>query len=769
MRLFFKHLLRSIVKRPLQPIVLVFTMMLSVAVSIMALGLGEYATKETQMLQLAQYGNSDVAVSLSSTSQSRFMFTDQLRDVLGDDSKVAGIYEFPMLMNESGDTAIGVAVDFYEINNIFSFDFVQYGDVSTSNVSDVAMISKNFAESRELSLGDDLTVSLFGGERQYTVGAISKEQFMGSCDIMVDISGIVRLLAADSVLISAIGTDFKPCSTMYVDLPAGADTRACAELLKANPIFEQNIVEVVADFSESQANLGSLGHVIDIAILLSSILTIAVTFCCFYILAAERTEENAVFKVAGFKSRSLDLMQYAEIILYCIVGSALGMAFSVLLLKFMVAYAGFVYVKASFDIVHAMLSTAILITVCIITVTIFVLSSKVKRKAKKQNSEVLNSVIVSILPLSLLIVLFVIPCSKSFSVAVACIMTLLLALFFVSPVLLKWVMKRICSVTDKSDESSSGFVKPSLKYAAKNLSSVKVLHNFSRLVALLTAIVVFSMLILLSIPGFVEVKLNTYSGDYLIMNSTESCYNKVRECESVERVNKLYVSGESNFVSVEDISAFSDEIDIDTLPKGNEVVLSYPQAMSRDAKVGEDIIIEFEEKELKLRVIDIVQTSSNFILFDCEHFGASYNMLLVDGKDDISSSKLRQEIVESTALEFAAMASVDSLFETKLHTVEFYAKSGYVLLFTLIIFSMIAMIDNLGQSYRSRKEEFELYRYSGMSASTVKRMKFFEVLWALLFGILLGLTISVIGAFVIQRGLLTVKYDTFRNFFALFK
>ena len=85
----------------------------------------------------------------------------------------------------------------------------------------------------------------------------------------------------------------------------------------------------------------------------------------------------------------------------------------------------------------------------------------------------------------------------------------------------------------------------------------------------------------------------------------------------------------------------------------------------------------------------------------------------------------------------------------------------------IVIFAIVAMLDNLGQSYRARREEFALYRSSGMSAGGVRRMKIFEILIAAGFGVLLGACMAVIGNLITQWGLLSVRYDMFSSLKAL--
>jgi hypothetical protein len=82
MMIFIKHLLRSIRKKPLQPIILVATLMLSVAISILVFSLDDALISEATEGQAARYGTADVTVGLSGNSLSRFMFADKAEELL---------------------------------------------------------------------------------------------------------------------------------------------------------------------------------------------------------------------------------------------------------------------------------------------------------------------------------------------------------------------------------------------------------------------------------------------------------------------------------------------------------------------------------------------------------------------------------------------------------------------------------------------------------------------------------------------------------------
>ena len=123
MKLFFKHLARSIVKKPLQPIILVFTWTLAIAISIFSLAMRTALEEEMRLGQAAKYGNAQVTVGLNGTSSSRFMFANDVETLLDGEGVAAGTFELPLTVGKEKKTVFGVAVDFTEFVKIFDFSF----------------------------------------------------------------------------------------------------------------------------------------------------------------------------------------------------------------------------------------------------------------------------------------------------------------------------------------------------------------------------------------------------------------------------------------------------------------------------------------------------------------------------------------------------------------------------------------------------------------------------------------------------------------------
>jgi len=75
------------------------------------------------------------------------------------------------------------------------------------------------------------------------------------------------------------------------------------------------------------------------------------------------------------------------------------------------------------------------------------------------------------------------------------------------------------------------------------------------------------------------------------------------------------------------------------------------------------------------------------------------------------------------------------------------------------LFALIGIADNLMESYRSRKEEFELYNLAGASKSCVKKIKFYELLLIGVFGVVVGFIGLVFSMLILDKGLKSLMFN----------
>lgn len=781
MRLFFKHLLRSIVKKPLQPVILLVTLMLAMAVSIMSFTMKSGLDQETNAGQQAKYGNAHLTLSLNGDSTSRFMFASDVEEVLLGEADAVGAFELPMLYGEEKDTVFGVATEFSDVGEVFDFRFNEYGKITPSSLGYSALITEKLAKEKGLGLGDKFNVLAFGGEKEYEVAGIAPHRFMDAYDVMVDITGVVRLLADGSPLLSALGDSFKPCSTIYVRI-LGEDIdeeilEKHVERLQADERFADKTLVEVSGKVFVGSNIKYMSLIMDVASLLSLILAGVVTFCCFYVLAHERTNENRSFTLSGAKPWMLHLMQYLEVCIYWLVGGGVGTLLSIPLVRFMVHWAGFEYVVGSIALSAVLKAGAFLLLSVLATATLFIYSQR--RKKKKAKLESVGKSVYIVCGVALLIYgfVFVAPMKIRGAVLIAGMVALVFAVFLVVPPVLKGLM-RVCNRRFEERYTKTYHSKAlALRYAVKNVYSVKILHNIVRLITVLTVVVLGTVLIVISTYGHVSYVESIFNGEYAVLNATESCQEKVLSCDLVDNSYKVYIgtaklSSEKdsslNAFSADEVAVYSPHLHIQTNPSGNQAVVSLGVAKQYLWKVGDVVTVELEGEVKEIVISNVVDAGFSFMALDCEYFGVSRNVLIAKGVEGASSADVLSQLTDATAVELAAIVSVKDLFKGKLATIDVCLKLGVIALLAVVVFSTIGMLDNLYESYRARRSEFALFRHSGMSKKMIRKMKSNEITLTLGLGVLFGLIIFVFYSMMLNAGLYAFRYATFLNFLHFF-
>lgn len=779
MRLILKHLGRSIARRPTQPLILILTVILAVITSTFAFTIEDTIARENSSAQEALYGSSDFTVTLSGSSEERFMFADEAEQILGGGAAVEGCYELPLVF--SGETALGVAVDFYGIDRIFKLEFTEYGSLNPATVATAAFISSSFAKEYGIALGDRLTFEFMGGSRVYTVEGITKNRMIGDHDVMVDISGVVRSMAESSPVFAALGDSFRPASTLYVSLPKdehgnvtgfreiGEDggwkdaTSVAMERLAKDSSYSDKSFKDVRNAVIDETGTGTFDTIIAVAVALACLLSSVVTFCCFYILSSERSEENLALSYAGAGPIRLAAMQYTEAFIYWLIGAPAGAALSLPLTKVATSVIGLKYTVFTVTPSAVLKSVLIMLPVSLLTVAFLILTSRRTARTGRVRRTTFRWALVSLLFIALVMLLTpLFPPYRRFRAFMLVVAGVVTAIFTLIPPILELMASRIGRIRTREDGGTKGI---SLKYALKNLSSVKVMHNICRLTALAVTITMVTCATFASVKGVMRALSDMFRADYAVINATDRCYDAVSGCASAEKVYRVYSSSSlhARIIAADDLSVFTERLGIDEEPHGNVAVVASGFADMEGLKEGDSFSIDIGGNATELVIGKIAKSGINYVAFDAEHFSIPYNMLLVKGAEGVSDAQLLDELSEASASELAAVVKADTLLRGLYDTSTLYLNMGKILLGIFAAFSVIGIADVLFESTRARKGEFELYRLSGMEKKKVRRMRLFEILSSLLLGVLISTAATAVALAALDMGMTQFGYELFVN------
>ncbi len=764
MRLLFKHLFRSIGRHPLQPLILILTVVLSVTFTASALTVREAIAEESGARIEAQYGSSDLVVLQGSNSESRFMLAERANSLLGERGRAVGVFNTVLSLTDSGESVFAVAADLYTVDEAFNISFSEYAGLTDDTLTGSVLISRHLAERLGLSLGDELGATVFGASRVLTVKGISEAPYLGEYHIMLDIRTVMRALSHSSSFISAMGEDFMPSTTLYIDLADGVTASECISLLSADSDFSGKSFTDVDGIRNSSLITDTLDFVISVSVALIILVSAAVTFACFYILSVKRTDENESFTLAGARPLVMNSMQYGEILLYWLVGAPLGILLSVPSSYLFGLAVGLTYATPTLTAFGGLVAALVMLAAVLFTATLFILTRGRRRREIPLGWASLAALALSLV---LLLLTFLLDGNARLTVGILSVLSLILLLLLCAPIIAKQIAVLISSaLAARGERSEGGIPSAPLYYGLKNYLSVKVLHNTTRLVALLVAALISTGALVLASEGFMQLGVRALDGDYAVLSPTDRAYERLSESEngSVARVYQQSATyGENKTLTVlasDSQGAFNSVLEIESLPSGNGAVISSTCREQLSLELGDEMTVMLGGRELVLTVTAVADMGMPAVVIDSEYLGIGYNMLLLKA-DEGREEELLSEISAVAAGEMSAVMSVPELIKSSTGLLEIYISAAYVLAAALLVFAIIGLADNLSESYRQRRGDFELYALAGASRRAVALTKLTEVILSLTLGALVGILFSLPVLLSLNEAAHSLNFDIF--------
>ncbi|MBQ3041490.1 MAG: ABC transporter permease [Clostridia bacterium] len=773
MRLFFRHLSRSVRKRPLQPIIITVTIVLTIMALVASFGIKNSISEELRLGEESRVGNADFSITATADSKSRFMTAEYVESVLGDGATAVGLYELMFVYGDS-EVVMGEAVDFFKAEKIYDFSFLEYEDIHEENLKTTIVITQDLAKKHSLSVGDTLPLTIFGEKIEYRVSAINEKPLFYSCDAMLDIRSVMDIISRKSLFFSALDKDFLPTNSIYVSLDEGMDVDECVEIIRNDPTFEGADVYRVSRMNESKFVTVVLPIILNICIFLVMICGGSIIFSCFYVLSRKRKEENEAFYLAGAKKSMLDFMQIAEVVIYWLVGTPIGLLLSIPMLALMQKYLDFHYATINMTLKSAAFSVGLMLLTAVVTVLLFILIKNGNKKAAK-TSKIVLIIISSITAISVLTTLISFGNLRLPSGLTTMVLMMVCLIFVSVPLFLSLVSLTIKRI-EKKQKAGKKIKSICLYYALKNAHRVKILGNMVRLVSVLISICTCAILIIGATNGHIKSTAHFFEGDYLVTNANDSCYERLIKSEHKESVYKVfkgsceYENGFSTMLlSSDSKNAFPKDWEIEKMPEGNQVILSSTDAKMLSAKKGDKITLTIMDMDpAEFEVIDVVTMGTMAIVFDYEHFDLPPSLIMVNANNG-EEKELLADITTVAAEEMMTIIEVENFQKHSIERNICLLKCANMLVFIVIFFSLTGFINNLYESYRSRKDEFDLFSYAGMSKKERVKTILWELFLMLFVGCLLGTLASLIITPSLERGLNQIHFELFGYFGYWFK
>ncbi len=768
MRLFLKHLSRSIRKRPLQPIIIVATIILTILSIVTALEIKRLISEELRLGENSRIGNADIVISATPNSHSTFTTEEIVEEILGEGTIAVGSYEF--LFTYENDTLLSKVVDFCKVEEMFDFGFVEYEEIHEEDLKNTIIITEDFAKKHSLSIGETVPLTLFGEKNEYKISAISEKPIFYSCDAMIDIRGFMDIVAKSSPVFSVLEPETFLVNTIFVTVKDGANVSESLEILKNAPEFYGSSVNTLGRMNESKFVVAILPIILNICIFLLMACGGSIIFSCFYVLSKKRKEENEAFLLSGAKKSMLDFMQIFEVLVYWVIGAPIGILLTFPVFYLMQKYLGFKFVTMHLTPKSAIISVGLMLLTSIFTVSLFIFIKNSKKKEKKA-SKIATSIIISLTLVSALLTLISFG-NLRIPFSFPTVVLVLVCLIFTACPAFLYIVSLAIRIIEKRQQKGKQIKMVSLYYALKNSYSVKVLPNMARLISILFSVVTCAALIIGATNGHIKSTAKMLEGDFLILNDNKENFKSecLDEIHCFYKSSCLYDNGFSTMLlSCDSKEAFSSNWDIERLPKGKEIIMSSTDAKMHNVGVGDKITLKIEDcAPTEFEIIDVVNMGTMAIIFDREYFGFSNVMMIANAKPGQEEEALA-EITSIAADDMIVVTTVDAFQSRSLERNTCLLKCATLLLLIIIFFSVVGFINNLYETNRTRKEEFELYHYAGLSKKGRIKMVLWEIFIMLFVGCLLGVLASLVILPSLERALNQIHFELFGYFSYAFK
>lgn len=770
MKLFLKHIFRSVNRSPLQPLLILLTVVLSVSVGITAFRMrdlfADHAASEAQK----DINAGDILISIRSDSRVRMLFCEDVQDIIGEENAVLGEYALTVFSEFEGETCLlsAAATDLVSADRYFGFEYVEYGRFTEATLDSSVVISESLSRMRNLHVGDTLTVSFLEQEQSYTVQAVARDSgLLWERDVLIPISGVIGIFADRVPPLAVIEDTFAPCNRLMIRVSDTAQMTAVFQSLSASPRFSDYHVELVRNDSRIDYNLLVQNVSITLLMLLLTVLCALLISTSLYLLRLQREGEYALFCSAGASRRHLWTLQILESVGYALLG---GMGGITLAYPMMRAVDGFFVWESTplsprgFDIVFGFSFSLIFMTAC----TVYdlwrkrhlPLSVRLSHELQPTTEDSFSWRAVltpSIIAIALLLSLFVIPRNLGYLPAVGACLALIRLLYVISPYALRALSRVLQNCLERKKRVwASGLL------AVKNLQNHKALRYTVRLLSVILALLI-TVLAIVTVVEDQQLLLSKFvTAEVLMVNAPEDAVKELQEDPAVEGVVSFDVlsgvrlpNGYSAIVAMfsgDTADCFEERLVPSHLPTGDEAVISNGIAYLLNVGEGDRLELTVQGKLLSFVVASVEDIPANLIYLSRDAVSTSREMTAVKLRDGVDSLKERERIVGELELYGAVAMETEILFGTLPQSLHGFVR---LLRWTISVSAVLALVGSgniLAAQYRLRRWERHLLRVSGMTRRQLLGMHATELLLIVALAVLLAVLFGGIICLILDVG-----------------
>lgn len=764
MRIFLRHIGRTIRKHPVRPVLLIITVALAVCTGVVALRFRDVFLARNESKEAAQRAQADIIITLSAQSQERMLFAEDVTAILGDSAQVLGDYSLTAFYGTE-DNARPVAVKGVSLeaaDEYYDFDFYGYGEFTDKNLLEAVVISKTFAEQNSLWVGDTLCLSLFDISREYTIQAVADDEVcFFDCDVLIDISSATKMLAQKSEAIASLGDSFAPSNRILIRLNDVSRTDEAFEILSEGYEFSDDLVQNMRANSSRDVTLLAQNTLISLMSILICFLSAIVIYTSMSLLSCQRETEYALFAVSGADRIQIGVLKLTESMIYAVIGGGCGLAMSPFALDYAASlfpwYGGGAQIGAggiAFGFAFAVLLMGICTIAEIIRADKIELALRVSGegypKSKKKNAVLPAIFCMAFAAFTLSAV--TVKADKKYIFAILAVISGITVLYLVIPHILK-------ALSGVLERALSGSRAGALIICIKNVKNNYSLQHIGRLLTVLVTVLIAIGVCSGVVSEQEAVIKNALDADILVSEMPYPLRDELKEkgiADGIAEI-RLYRSTEiAGKYSVFGIAASGDAVKClssdllpEKLPGKGQVVISKGLSYLCGAGVGDVLPVSVRGNEYELEVSQIQNTNANVIFINMEDASSLTGIVCIN----LADGESREGVIGLLEANGVMAWSTDIAETVGIDTIDGFLSLSKVVFFVSLAVSLAGIANMYFEQMRQRRSERELLRLSGMDGLRLVCTSASETLFLSAISLIFGVIVGAGVCFIIDLGL----------------
>jgi len=776
-RLFLKHILRSIKKAPLQPLIIIFTLTIAVATLLTTVKMSISTIKETEYKKGRIDTSSDITVKLSNSDEVRILFKDEAERIIGDGGSVIGEFSLTALTTDKDDEKFPVTIMATELEraeSFYSIALTENTKINEKEINDCAILSDETARELGLGVGDTFAVDLLGLCFDFKVAAIAKsESVFYENGALINIGAVTEAIAEKNPFIAALADSITPFTQLKIKLNDSAMTDSYIELLKSDEAFASKTV------IKNSENLRSEDFVSTLALIAILVCAVIVALICALVittsldlLSKERMADMALFMISGADTGTLNRILYLECLLYSLISAGLGLLLSI---PFSLGI-NEIFDFRTGDLAFSMADIPIVLIaspLAVITVAFvnskkegkLTVSERLTKTGERRTKAHSCKLFLTFLSLSaiFLIVALLVPVKIRFPFGTLSALLLVGFVFTFTPYLAEILSRGASALLNKKRNPP-----PLLLTSVHNMTASYPIKHTARLITILLTLLSTAFFCINALTGELEHIENLVDSEYIVLGADERSDEIAAECEGVNACYRIFVTQDasneenSGFMSISvsegSLNCINKKFRPQRLPVNNEVVLSSGLALMNEKKIGDEITLKYQGNSYVFKVIDIVPTGANLTFIDSKYIGEENDFLCIDADFDENSDAF-VAISEIMNLRGAYLANRNEIFSPMLKGILSFANMAKYVFYIALFTTLIGIVNVLFSDYITRKREKEVYYTVGMTKKQMLAVRIYEILSTVTIAALLAPIFTLALSFLIDFSLISFGVD----------